>query len=506
MLIPARPHQTNCIDAVLRGFNEFNRQLVVMPTGSGKTITFAGVAERLQPRKTLILAHREELIDQAIAKVKMATGLQAEKEMAESSASHLAPVVVASIQTMSRRLYNWAPDHFGLVVCDESHHCISDSWQKVLLHFDGAWVLGVTATPDRGDKRNLGQYFENIAYEIGLLDLIHQGYLCQIVTETVPLKIDLTNVKQSAGDFDSNDLGHALTPYLGAIAHSIADKCAFRRTLVFLPLRATSRDFVEHCRDAGLVAEHIDGESPDRREILQRFASGQTEVLANAMLLTEGYDDCGIECVVVLRPTRSRPLYSQMCGRGTRIAPAKKNVLLLDFLWMHEKHSLIHPAHLIATNEDEAKAITEVLEAKAGQGELELESLANDVREQRESKLRDELERNRKRKAKYISADEFALNAHQHELVDWQPTMRWHEQPVTEKQAKCLKRAHIDIETVRGKGHASQLLSYWFSQQDLLPASEGTKWAMRNAGMPNANTATKNDERKFWAEKRKVEK
>jgi len=162
----ARPYQLECLDAVANGWKEFRRQLIVVPTGGGKTVIFSKLAA-VNAGRTLILAHREELIDQAVAKLRAATGIEAEKDKAEHIAELDARVVVASVQTLMRenRMNRWPQDHFDLVVCDEAHHAISPSWRGVLSRFDEhARVLGVTATPDRGDKKNLGVYFENVLF------------------------------------------------------------------------------------------------------------------------------------------------------------------------------------------------------------------------------------------------------------------------------------------------------------------------------------------------------
>ena len=401
-----RPYQSDCIEKINSGWNDFSKQLAVLPTGAGKTILFSHLAA-MNPGRSLILAHREELCDQAIKKLHAATGIGAEKEKAEARASKNAKVVVGSIQTLcgKSRLQDWPADHFSLVIVDEAHHAVSTSYQGILKHFDGhAKVLGVTATPDRNDKKNLGSYFQSVAYEISLFDLINANYLSRIQVKSIPLAIDLNNVRSTMGDLNETDLGEALEPYLGEIAKSIAEHAAFRRVLAFLPLRATSRKFVAACEDAGLSAMHVDGESEDRAEILERFSRREFDVLSNAMLLTEGYDDPGIDCVVVLRPTRSRPLHCQMVGRGTRISPHKQNLLLLDFLWAHERHSLCRPAHLIASTDEEADAITELAQersdAKAYGDELDLGALAGDAVAKREEALRKRLAEAAKKKAK----------------------------------------------------------------------------------------------------------
>lgn len=490
-MIELRPYQQQVIDSVMSGWSEFTRQLAVAPTGSGKTVIFSHLAQLIQPRRTLILAHREELIDQAVDKLHKATGIFAQKEKAEFSASHHAPVVVASIQTMSRRLDKWPADHFGLVVCDEAHHAISNSWQRVLKHFDSsAWILGVTATPDRGDKKNLGKYFENIAVEISLFDLVNQGYLSRIRVQSIPLQIDLTRVRQTAGDYNETDLGNALAPYMRSIAQSVADVAAWRRTLVFLPLIATSKAFAAAFCEAGLTAEHIDGISPDRREILDRFARGKCDVLCNAMLLTEGFDDPGIDCVIVLRPTRSRPLYAQMVGRGTRVAPFKQDLLLLDFLWLHESHSLIRPAHLVAQSEEIAIEMTKIAEAGGAKQEiLDLEGLASEVQVQREKKLQEELAAKAKRKARTIDALEFCLSLHEVGVAEYEPSTEWDSKPPTSGQIATLERNGFDMSSIKNRGHASKMMDLIVTRCRMNLATPKQMRLLRQLGHPRPETA-----------------
>ena len=228
-----RPYQIDCVDAVHSALKEVDKTLVVVPTGGGKTVIFSKLAAA-NSGKTLILAHREELIDQAIKKLHAATGIKAEKEKAEARASKNAKVVVGSIQTLcgQSRLHDWSSDHFSLVIVDEAHHAVSSSYQSILKHFDGtAKVLGVTATPDRADKKNLGSYFQSVAYEISLFDLINANYLSRIQVKSIPLAIDLNSVRSTMGDLNETDLGEALEPYLGEIARAIADRHGARLVL-----------------------------------------------------------------------------------------------------------------------------------------------------------------------------------------------------------------------------------------------------------------------------------
>lgn len=483
-----REYQKECVSSVLSGFKEFNKQLVVIPTGGGKTIIFAHLARMVHPKRTLILAHREELIEQAVDKIYKSTGIIAEIEKAEKKASLSAQIVVASIQTMVNRSEKFPVDHFGLIVPDEAHHSISKSWQYVLNRFDGhAWVLGVTATPDRGDKKRLADYYENIPYEVNLLNLIKEKFLSPIKTQCIPIKIDLTGVKRTAGDFDSLQLGGAIAPYLSEIALKIKEHVSNRKCLAFLPLIATSEAFVDECLKLGLDATHIDGGSKDRDEILRKFQTKKSGLLSNAMLLTEGYDCPSIDCVVVLRPTDVRSLYCQMIGRGTRIHPGKEDLLLLDFLWMHEKHDILRPASLVAAHEEESNEMQKLCEA----GDVnDLMDVQRDVRAEREGRLRAELQRKANKKARNIDAIEFFLSIGELENAEWEPTVPWQTESATEKQVKLIESAGIIGSTIKSKGHASLIIGKIMQRRKLKLATPKQLKYLIKYGYENPNQAT----------------
>ncbi len=496
-----RGYQVDAVESIIEGFESYGRQLLVAATGAGKTQIFCEVIRRSQPKRSLVLCHREELIDQARRRLD-SFGIAAEVEQADCRANDNSPAVVASVQTLMRddRLTRWRPDHFGLVVADEAHKAMSDSWQKVLRYFDrSARVLGASATPERSDKRNLGQYFENIAYEVGLLDLIRQNWLAPIQVKTVPLQIDLEGCRTTAGDFNADDVGHALEPYLERIA-SVLYEHRHRKVLVFLPLVSISKDLARLCRLRGIAAEHIDGQSRDRAEILDRFKRGKTTLLTNAMLLTEGFDEPSIDCVVCLRPTQVRSLYSQIVGRGTRLYPGKDHLLLLDFLWLAEEHNLIKPAHLVAGDVEEADAITDAL---AGDGDLE-EAKAT-AESDRAAKLQERLKRNRNRTARSFDALEFALSLRDVNLAEFVPTMRWHGDEVSDKQRALIDRFGLDGNSVQNKGHASALLDKLFLRSDLgLATAKQLRW-LYQIGHPHPETLTSKEASAYlteWANRR----
>ena len=359
------------------------------------------------------------------------------------------------------RLARFPEEYFDTIIIDEAHHCISDSYQRVLHHFPEAKVLGVTATPDRGDMKNLGQVFESLAYEYTLPKAIKEGYLSPIKAVTIPLRVDLTGVGVQSGDFKAGDLGTALDPYLEQIAAEMENYCMEKKTVVFLPLVKTSQKFRDILVSHGFRAAEVNGESQDRVEVLRDFAAGKYNVLCNSMLLTEGWDCPDVDCVVVLRPTKVRSLYCQMVGRGTRLAPGKDHLLLLDFLWHTERHELCHPAHLICENEEVAQKMTENLEKDAG-CPIDIEeaekTASEDVVAQREEALAQKLAEMKRRKRKLVDPLQFEMSIQAEDLSGYVPAFGWEMAPPSEKQKKTLEKLGILPDEIDNAGKATKLL------------------------------------------------
>ena len=462
-----RPYQQEAREAVRKEWTEGRkRTLLVLPTGTGKTVVFSKIIEDQvrEGKRVLVLAHRSELLDQASDKLKTATGLGTALEKAEStSIGSWYRVVVGSVQTMQRekRLSQFPPDWFDTIVVDEAHHAISDGYQKVLNHFKDSEVLGVTATPDRGDMKNLGSYFDSLAYEYSLVQAIKDGYLSKIKALTIPINLDLSSVSMSAGDFKASDVGMALDPYLVQIADEMAEYCKDRKTVVFLPLVKTSQKFRDILNERGFKAAEVNGESKDRAEVLEDFEKGRYNVLCNSMLLTEGWDCPSVDCVVVLRPTKVRALYSQMVGRGTRLYPGKDELLLLDFLWHTERHELCRPAHLICESPEVTKKMVENMEEETGVvidlEQMEVKS-AEDVIVEREEALAKQLAEMRKRKRKLVDPLQFEMSIHAEDLSSYVPSFGWEMSPPSEKQLRALEKYGIYTEEVGNAGKANLLL------------------------------------------------
>jgi superfamily II DNA or RNA helicase len=484
--VELRPYQPRFVDALLSALVEFDRVLGVAATGSGKTVCAGEIVRRSLPfGNVLFLADATELVRQAADKLGVWAQAIPQVEMAETHAQPGDRLVVATTQTLCRRLEKWPRDAFKLVIVDEAHrNTLGAQAQKVLGHFHLAQVIGITATPFRSDKQQLSTFYQSIPCEISLVELIRDGYLARIVIQSVPVNVDLSDVRTAGGDYREDDLGRAIEPHLEECARILEAHAAGRRVVVFLPLIDTSKRFVEACRALGLRAVHVDGE--DRSE-LATFRRGEADIICNASLLTTGWDEPSVDCVMVLRPTKSLVLYSQMIGRGTRIHPGKENLLVLDPLFLSDSLDLIRPARLIAETPEQAEAMSGVLE---GGEQLDLMRVDAQARQERQRRLAERLAEQAGRNMRVVDALEFALGLGDDALVDYEPTMGWERQPVTPKQAEVLERAGFGLHRVTCRGHANRLIDLLFRRRDLkLATPRQVKW-LKRLGHPEPYAAT----------------
>jgi len=351
-----REYQEHAVTNVLEAIEQGKNPLLIMATGTGKTIVFSEVIKRRAKAKStshLVLAHREELIDQAIAQMANIIGSTPTKEKATNIADRSNPYVVGSVQTMqNNRLQSWPANVFETITVDEAHHAPAKSYRHILDHFEGAKVLGVTATPDRADDKKLGDIFDRVAYEYPLHRAIRDKHLSRIVGKRVQdFDIDLRGLRTVAGDYTDRDLEERIGAQLLPIAEAIREQSTGRRTLIFCPTVASSAALSTLLREGGLSAEYIAGNftSDARKSTLYNFSSGSTTHLVSCSLLLEGYDEPSVDCVVMLRPTTSRALYAQAIGRGTRLFPGKDHLLLLEFTFNSDRLNLVKPYELFST-------------------------------------------------------------------------------------------------------------------------------------------------------------
>jgi len=341
-----RPYQREAVDAVLQARRGGLRRMVVcLPTGAGKTVIFSELA-RVARRPVLVLAHRRELVQQA--RDKLARALQdptvVAVEQGDASAHSEARVVVASIRSLheDRLARLLAARRFGLVVYDECHHAPAEDNQRVLRTlgaFDEDWdgtLLGFTATTARGDGKALEPVFQDIVYSLSLGKMVADGYLVPLRGFRVATAADLHEVTTTRSDLVVEELALAVDVQErnALVARSIQELARDRRTIAFCVTVAHARNLARALNGMGVATGIVHGEQPlpDRERTLADFRAGRLACVTNVGVLTEGFDDPGVSCIAMARPTRSEGLYAQCVGRGTRLAPGKTDCLVLDFV------------------------------------------------------------------------------------------------------------------------------------------------------------------------------
>ena len=329
------------------------RQVWAMATGLGKTVAFAELLRR-RGGSALVLAHRDELLAQAAATLRRQWP-EAEIGVVQAERDEWrAPLVVASVQSLRQgRLRRWEPDRFASVVVDEAHHAAAPSYQRILEHLRPELLLGVTATPFRGDGVSLRGTFQRVVYRFGLVEGIRAGHLVDVRAFRVRTDVALDRVGTAAGDFVAGELEAAVnTPARNAATVAVYTAHAQgRRALVFAAGVAHAHDLAQAFRQAGIAAEAVDGstEAERRRAILRGLKDGSLPVVVNCQVLTEGFDEPAVEAILLARPTQSLALFTQMVGRGTRPSPAtgKNELLLFDLVDSTARHRVVSVGELI---------------------------------------------------------------------------------------------------------------------------------------------------------------
>lgn len=486
-----RPYQLNAVKAVHKEWDSGNKNtLVVMPTGTGKTIVFSQIVKDqvAKGEKVLILAHREELLKQAADKLKASSGMESALEKAaNTSIGSGLDVVVGSVQTLRQksRLEKFSKDYFGTIIIDEAHHSAADSYKNILEYFNQAKVLGVTATPDRADMKSLSDVFDSLAFEYKLPEAINDGYLCKIRTKTIPLKVDISKVHTLAGDFNPNELGQALDLYLEAIADSIVKECKGRKTVIFTPLVRISQRLNGLLKNRGIDTIEVNGSSKDREKILKDFENGKYDAMTNAMLLTEGWDCPSVDCIICLRPTKSRSLYAQIVGRGTRLCKGKDNLLILDYLWLSGKHSLCHPSDIFCEDAEIAARTTKKLADYAATGcsgpdgtdliqaiqeaqkemENEKRQMMRRIEEQEEA-VRKRLAEQRQKRKGLVDPFQYMFSIESTAIRDYKPTFGWETKAPSQKAKDAIEGYGVDANSIESAGLANLILKELMKRWD----------------------------------------
>jgi superfamily II DNA or RNA helicase len=473
-----RPYQEAGIEAIREKLAADRSTLFVCPTGGGKTFVASTYIERHVPEAPVIwLAHREELVDQGIADLSAVVGEYVAKEKADARALG-GRLVVASVQTLKgERLDDFRARYArpALIVVDEAHHAVAPSYRKILDAFPDAKVLGLTATPDRADERAMGQVFDSVAFVYEILDAIHDGYLCPVKRLKVNVDaIDLSGVGTVAGDLNQGqlDVVMSLEKVLHGIAEPLIREAGDRRTIVFSTSVENAHRMAEIInRYRPESARAVDGGTDFnlRRRTLADHKAGAYQFLCNVGVLTEGYDDPGVACVAIARPTKSRSLYAQMAGRGLRILDGKPDCLLLDFVGRNGAHKLATALDILGGKyDDEVVAKAREIADREDAGALPThEALEMAAKEIAAAKAREAAKRARiKAKVDYRTeaVDPFALLHLKPRQDDYAERFGM---TATEKQIAALKNAGVDVPENLSRIKASQLLGSVFKRREL---------------------------------------
>ena len=368
-----RPYQLIAEESILEGYREGVRsQLVIMPTGTGKTVLFAQAPKWFPGTRTLVLCHTEELVDQAADKIRRSNPtLSIGVEMADRYCRSSDDVIVGSVPTLGRegseRLARLSPDDFGVVVIDEAHHSIAPTYLRIAEYFGfglrapsnhNRLLLGVTATGERGDKRGLGRLFQKKTYEYSMLQAIKDGWICPPRGYRVYTGTCIDDVPIVAGDFAQNELSETVnTSSRNELI--VQQWCKFgdnRQSLFFTVDIEHAQNLARAFSDSGVCAAAVWGDDPDRARKLQMHREGRIKVLTNCSVLVEGYDDWRIGCIGLCAPTKSKLRFVQWIGRGLRlqdgtgnlkkalangVSLSKKDCIILDFQDATTQHSLV---------------------------------------------------------------------------------------------------------------------------------------------------------------------
>lgn len=481
--VALRHYQQAAVAGVLRAFKgdkendiePVNSTLVVKATGTGKSVVIADLARRNEGwgHGTLLLVHRDELIKQLIGSCAR-VGIHALKEKAQERAlpgfGMFSKTVVASVQTLrGQRLQQWPQDAFKLIITDEAHHAPAGSYAAVYDYFGvgsgGARHVGFTATADRLDGVGLGKVFESLAFEYNIRDAIHDPagpFLVPIEAfpiETDPV-IDLKSLRVTAGDFNAGDLERAINDNIGVLVNAIVDNNALgdRRTIAFTPDVSSAQALALALQDVGIKAGWVAGNSPDRQQVLEAHRAGEFQVLVNCMILTEGYDDPEVSCILICRPTKSRALYSQMVGRGTRLHPesGKQNCRVVDFAYMTGTHKLVSPVDLYDNSETDDTVVARARELVEKGEERDIDAALEKAQAEFEDGERVRIQRrivkSRAKTFDLIGSFEL-LGIRQKSDYNWNDT-----KPATPKMIEYARRVGVELSDDAGFGSTKKVL------------------------------------------------
>ena len=463
------PHQKSAIAAAHAAMSAGRPSgLWSMPCGTGKTVGFASFASDLM-MPTLVMVHRDEWIGQtvrAFATIWPSASVGVIK--AERNEIDGYDVVVASVQSLhDRRLAAIPCDRFGLVIVDEAHHAAADTWAAVLDHFDTRFILGVTATPERHDGKGLADRFgDQPIYSYPLRQAIDDGHLCRLTQYAVETSLDLDGVGYRAGDFARRELSESVNTCQRnkVVVESFQKYASDRRAVAFTVDVQHACDLCEAFTEVDIVAATVTGNTPtdEWRQVLSDFAAGHIQVVTNCAVLTEGFDDPGISCVLMARPTCSRSLYTQCVGRGLRLASDKDYCLVLDFVDNSKRHKLVTVLDLFGKPKKLDAAGSDVLEHIDAEVEAQIAADTHAPRSLMFAPL------NWRLSSVCPWPDVPSLKGY----VSW---TYWHDTPASEKQIKYVRGFGLEVGRDLTKGEASFLIDRCCDYEAVYPTPATSK-------------------------------
>ena len=495
---PLRSYQQEAVDSVLRELGNVRSTLLVLPTGAGKTRVATEIASRREGDRILFLAHRDELLVQARARLARDCGDIVGLDQADQMAGD-ERLVVASVQTISRqsRLERFRPDRFDLIIVDESHHACAPTYKRVLDYFGKAKICGLTATPDRADEKAMGQIFDSVAFLYEIEDAIRDGWLCDVTCSRIEIAgLDLSSVKTTAGDLNQGELDAIMKveENLLAVADATMREAGERKTLVFTTSVDNAKRLAEimnrHRKDCAMS---VDGKTEiyERRRTLAGHQDGDYQFLINCGITSEGYDDPSISCVAIARPTKSRALHTQMCGRGLRIHPGKDTCLLIDFVGNSGRHKLASALDVLGGKytEDEEEIAQALVKKNPG---MKARDALDQAHAQAERKKREAEEAARraaiKAKAIYTKSTVnpfgvFHMNVEREVAI----SDRFGGRPPSEKQLSCLEKFKIPIPSGCTAQLASKLIGTAIKRRQEHLATFGQLKTLQKYGVNDVN-------------------
>ena len=480
-------YQQDGLNAILNAFKEHNSLLVVMPTGTGKTVLLSHVVKKARKGRCLVIAHREELIHQTAGTLRK-LGLEVGVEMADRRANSAwwspPEVVVGTIQTLTAnecsRLKELVdePGEWSLTIVDEAHHAPAETYRRLIKHMQknpNHKLLGVTATPDRADELAMGAVFDHVAYEYRINDAIQDGWLTPIRQTCVRISgLTYEKVRTTAGDLNGADLSLIMTEERTAQAMvSAALDIAADRKSVFFTVSVDQAKLVTNILNRYKMdcARFVDGKTPrpERRIVFSDFESGKFQFLVNCMITTEGWDSPGVQCVIVGRPTKSRALYTQMVGRGLRPyfgtegspasgdSPEERRAAIdqsgkpycevIDFVGNSGRHKLITTMDILGGKFPPEVRELAALRAADAPELLDPDVALEEAAELLRLKAEEEARRDAARRASLKAKAEFTTRQfNPFDVLDVVPDVTRSEERSTVKQIEWLQRYKIDAQ------------------------------------------------------------